>query len=374
MGLALLSHIRGDASGGAEKLFSDVAKILCETGRHEVICCFATPYDEIIDELGLKHYGIKIINTGKSLERIFDSKYSKNRSLLGFYHSVQLRSLVKKLRPELVFIAHEAFQPLQTIRRDNNKTTLIHYVHNPYEFVPDPSDSTVKMFNFFVKKYIINETDFSDIILVNSISTRNECIKRWRRTDCAVMYPAISINEIPVSTLKEDICVVLSRISPEKKIELAIEIFSSGLQKKKLFIVGYLARENTNYYQTLLALCRGKENIKILPNLKRDEVLVLLSKAKVFFHPMPNEHFGIAIVEAMAAGCLPVVHASSGPMEILANGLYGLIYKDKTELPELLNQAFSLATYFQVRVRNRAMQFDIKYFREKFLTIIKEIK
>ncbi len=25
----------------------------------------------------------------------------------------------------------------------------------------------------------------------------------------------------------------------------------------------------------------------------------------------------------MAAGCLPVVHASSGPMEIVANGLYG---------------------------------------------------
>ncbi|MDQ6864922.1 MAG: glycosyltransferase [Thermoproteota archaeon] len=53
---------------------------------------------------------------------------------------------------------------------------------------------------------------------------------------------------------------------------------------------------------------------------------------------MPNEHFGIAVVEAMAAGCLPVVHASSGPMEIVANGLYGLIYKDKAELPELLKQ------------------------------------
>lgn len=76
--------------------------------------------------------------------------------------------------------------------------------------------------------------------------------------------------------------------------------------------------ENRNYYQRLLALCRGKENTKILPNLKRDEVLVLLSKAKIFFHPMPNEHFGIAVVEAKAAGCLPVVHASFGPMEILA--------------------------------------------------------
>jgi hypothetical protein len=48
----------------------------------------------------------------------------------------------------------------------------------------------------------------------------------------------------------------------------------------------------------------------------------------------------------MAAGCLPVVHASSGPMEIVANGLYGLIYKDEAELPELLKQAFDFVIYF----------------------------
>jgi hypothetical protein len=72
----------------------------------------------------------------------------------------------------------------------------------------------------------------------------------------------------------------------------------------------------------------------------------------------------------MAAGGLPVVHASSGPLEIVANGLYGLIYKSKAELTELLNRAFRLAPYLQARVRGRAMQFDIKHFREKFLTII----
>jgi len=52
---------------------------------------------------------------------------------------------------------------------------------------------------------------------------------------------------------------------------------------------------------------------------------------------MRNEH-GIAVVEAMAAGCLPVVSASGGPLEIVANGLYGLIYKNRAEIPELLNR------------------------------------
>jgi glycosyltransferase involved in cell wall biosynthesis len=118
-------------------------------------------------------------------------------------------------------------------------------------------------------------------------------------------------------------------------------------------------------------LCKKHSNIKIFPNLKRDELLALLSKAKVFFHPRPNEHFGIATVEAMAAGCLPVVHASRGPLEVIVNnGKYGLVYTDTTELPELLGYAFNSARDFQHNLRNRALDFDIMHFKKKFETII----
>ena len=65
----------------------------------------------------------------------------------------------------------------------------MHYLHNPYEFVPDPSSHNIKFFSFLTKKiYIIKENDFSNRVLANSSSTRNECIKRWNRKDCIVMY------------------------------------------------------------------------------------------------------------------------------------------------------------------------------------------
>jgi glycosyltransferase involved in cell wall biosynthesis len=388
MTLALLSHIRGDTYGGAEIFFSDVAKLLLNKQRFdEVICCFATSYDEFSDELRLKPYGIKIINTGKNLESVFlNSKYSKSRSLLGFYHSIQLRRLVKELQPELVFVAHEAFKPLERIinnsNNNNNKEhALIHYVHNPYEFVPDPSDPIVKPFSLITNRYIIKGNDFSDVVLANSNSTRKQCIKRWNRNDCIVLYPSIKIDEIATyisssssSSSRDDICIVLSRLSPEKKIELAIEAFKTKvLKNKQLLIIGYLSRENKNYYQRLRDLSKRNENIKILPNLRRNDVLTLLSKAKILFHPMPDEHFGIAIIEAMAAGCLPVVHASGGPLEIVDNGRYGLIYRDAREIPELLNHAFNLSMHFQEKVKSRALQFDIKHFQEKFITVINNV-
>ena len=386
MTLALLSNIRGDAYGGAEIFLADVAKILVNKQRFdEVICCFATSYDECSDELRLKPYGIKIINTGKNLESVFlNSKYSKSRSLLGFYHSIQLRRLVKELQPELVFVAHEAFKPLERIININNnkKHALIHYVHNPYEHVPDPSDPIVKPFSLITNRYIIKGNDFSDVVLANSNSTRKQCIKRWNRNDCIVLYPSIKIDEIATyissssssSSSKDDICIVLSRLSPEKKIELAIEAFKTKvLKNKQLLIIGYLSRENKNYYQRLRDLSKRNENIKILPNLRRNDVLTLLSKAKILFHPMPDEHFGIAIIEAMAAGCLPVVHASGGPLEIVDNGRYGLIYRDLSEIPELLNRAFNLSKHFQHKVKNRALQFDIKHFQEKLITLINNV-
>jgi glycosyltransferase involved in cell wall biosynthesis len=370
--LALLSHIRGDTYSGAERLFSDMAKLLSSIG-FEVICCYATSYNQGTDELCLKPYGIKIINTSSHLERILDSKYSINRTLLGFHHSAQFKKLVERLHPKLVFVAHEAFKPLQ-LTSNKREYTLMHYVHNPYEFVPDPARHKIKFGNLLTKKYVIKGNDFSNIVLANSFSTRSECIKRWNREDCIVLYPPIKVDEIPfcAPSAKKDICIVLSRIDPAKRIELAIDAFSSRILKdKKLLIVGYVSKDNEHYYYKLVDSCKKYSNIKIFPNLKRTEVLALLSKAKVFFHPRPNEHFGIATVEAMAAGCLPVVHASRGPLEVIVNnGKYGLVYTYTEELPELLNYAFNSARDFQHKLRNRALDFDTRHFKKKIETII----
>jgi hypothetical protein len=85
------------------------------------------------------------------------------------------------------------------LTKNKKEYALIHYVHNPYEFVPDPTPpgNNIRPLNFLTEKYIIKENDFSNIVLANSSSTQNECIKRWNRKDCIVLYPPIKIDEIP---------------------------------------------------------------------------------------------------------------------------------------------------------------------------------
>jgi hypothetical protein len=73
----------------------------------------------------------------------------------------------------------------------------------------------------------------------------------------------------------------------------------------------------------------------------------------------------------MAAGCLPVVHASRRPLEVVvSNGKYGLVYTQKTELPELLNYAFNSAKDFQHKLRNRALDFDIEHFKKSLTCLL----
>jgi glycosyltransferase involved in cell wall biosynthesis len=74
-------------------------------------------------------------------------------------------------------------------------------------------------------------------------------------------------------------------------------------------------------------------NVKLQPNMSFEELHSLRTKSKIYLHPMPHEHFGISIVEAMASGCVPIVHKSGGPWyDILERKeIYGYAYNSVNE-------------------------------------------
>jgi glycosyltransferase involved in cell wall biosynthesis len=81
-------------------------------------------------------------------------------------------------------------------------------------------------------------------------------------------------------------------------------------------IIGSVAKERGSYYDWLRAGAPRNVAFVVAPLRKVSE---LLGSAKVYVHCAHNEHFGITIVEAMAAGCVPVVNDSGGPREIVSD-------------------------------------------------------
>jgi len=83
--------------------------------------------------------------------------------------------------------------------------------------------------------------------------------------------------------------------------------------------------------------------VEFLVNTDRGSILRSLAKAKLFWHttglgvdelkrPEHAEHFGIATVEAMRAGCVPIVIESGRQREIIENGVTGFLVQDLSEL------------------------------------------
>lgn len=94
------------------------------------------------------------------------------------------------------------------------------------------------------------------------------------------------------------------------------------------------------YFARVQAEARGA-NVELLPNVSRDRLTSLYTEAKIFWHgagltapgdPLLMEHFGIVTVEAMAAGCVPVVIARGGQPEIVEHGVSGFLWTTINEL------------------------------------------
>jgi alpha-1,2-mannosyltransferase len=55
------------------------------------------------------------------------------------------------------------------------------------------------------------------------------------------------------------------------------------------------------------------DSVKFLVNQPRSEIINVFKAASIALHTMKYEHFGISIVEMMAAGIITIAHNSAGP-------------------------------------------------------------
>ena len=113
-------------------------------------------------------------------------------------------------------------------------------------------------------------------------------------------------------------------------------------------------------------------------NAPIQDVRQVLSRAMIGIHSMWNEHFGIGIVEYMAAGVIPVAHNSGGPkLDIIiaedsAQPRCGYLAETTEEYVEAIRMVLQQDKKTRLRsqqcARQRAVdRFDEKRFETGFL-------
>ena len=185
--------------------------------------------------------------------------------------------------------------------------------------------------------------------LANSAFTATWTRRIWG-VDADVLYPPVRATVAPGE--KRPLILVLGRFfdpslgHSKKQMEL-LETFadlhrSGRIPGWELAIVGGCDAANREF---ALAIKRAAVGLPITVHLNAPGQVVeqLLGEASLYWHaagygedelrrPERFEHFGISVVEAMAAGAVPLVHGRAGPAEIVRHGVDGAQWETLDEL------------------------------------------
>eukprot|EP01039_Chlorochromonas_danica_P003988 gene3988-4363_t len=114
----------------------------------------------------------------------------------------------------------------------------------------------------------------------------------------------------------------IGQFRPEKDHFLQLQIVEELVKEKEhsnimLLMMGSVRNEDDEKLVYSLKLYIEKHglsaNVEIIVNAAYSDMLFFLANATIGLHTMWNEHFGISVVEMMAAGLIVVAHNSGGP-------------------------------------------------------------
>jgi glycosyltransferase involved in cell wall biosynthesis len=188
-------------------------------------------------------------------------------------------------------------------------------------------------------------------------------IRKYYHRQSAIIHPPVDTGRPHRADGYDDYFLVVSRLIPYKRIDLAVRAFNElGLPLK---IVGE-GRDRA----ALQALARP--NVEFLGWVGDEELQKLLSQARAFIFP-GLEDFGIAPVEAMAAGRPVIAYAGGGALDTVKPGVTGEFFTELT--PESLAGAvrdFDPTRYDPATIRSHAEQFDQAVFQRELKRFVDE--
>ncbi len=190
-----------------------------------------------------------------------------------------------------------------------------------------------------------------------------ERIKKYYRRDAVVIPPPVDASRFlfDPTTPIEDYFLILSRLIPYKRIDLAIEA-CNRLQLPLLIIGGGRDLER-------LRKLAGP-TIRFLGRLPDEEVLYYYAHCRAFLFP-GEEDFGITPLEAQASGRPVIAYGAGGALASVVDGVTGTFFHEQTvdSLAKTL-ASFDERTYDPQTIRNHALEFDMPRFRRRILQFV----
>lgn len=172
---------------------------------------------------------------------------------------------------------------------------------------------------------------------------------------------------------KNNTVTTVTRISSEKNLEIIPKIAKLVSDEITFIIIGsckHAPELNTlSHLRETIRKLKVEKKVKLLLNISREQHRDTLKNSKVYLHPSFFEAFGISIVEAMSAGCIPIVPDYAGPREFVPKKLR---YTSIKQAATMIDASIANWTPHKAKESiNIADRFNQPSFNKKFLKLMK---
>jgi len=188
-------------------------------------------------------------------------------------------------------------------------------------------------------------------------------IRRYYQRDAFVIHPPVNSRRFHPSSEREDYYLIVSRLIPYKRIDLAVRAFN---QLQRPLLIAGVGRDR----EALEAL--AGPTVTFLGYVPDEELPRLFARCRAYILP-GVEDFCIAPVQAQAAGRPVIAYGAGGALDTVIDGDTGTFFH--RQAPEALAEAvraFDPSSVDPDVCRANAERFDVAVFQEKLVQFVRE--
>lgn len=258
------------------------------------------------------------------------------------------------------------------------KTVHICYCHSPMRFAWDwywqykkeqrkgpLTRAAICLMTNYLRVWDFSSSQRVDYFIANSQNVSNR-IKKYYRKDSKVIYPPVESPQKIQECGRENYFLIISRLSPYKRVDLAIEAFN------KLHLPLVIAGDGSEMKR--LKKMSGP-NVEFVGNVSDGKKWGLLAKCRALIFP-GDDDFGITMVEAMMMGKPVMAFRGGGALEIVQEGKTGEFFN--TPSVEILAEGIkrlreNFSKYDTHAIKKEAQKFSKERFKREFLEYFNSI-
>lgn len=272
---------------------------------------------------------------------------------------------------EVIFSSSSAFA--KGVRKREGQLHIC-YCHTPARFIWRYEDYVKRemlpawikeILPFFlepIKKWDLQNTRGVDHFIANSRTVAERIMKIYGR-ESVIINPPVDLDFFRPASVDRDYYLVVSRLNPYKRIDIAVEAFNELDLPLKIIGDGPDRRVLEK---------AARPNIEFLGRRSDFEVAGYLAECRALIFT-GEEDFGIVPLEAMASGRPVIAYRAGGVEETVVEGKTGLFFDSQTArgLAQAVKR-FRFEIFDKSGIREHARQFDKKAFKQKIERFVRE--